>query len=89
MVVSLSSSNFFSECQITFEIYMDNHINQLKRGLYNDTIKSNISDGVSIIIVKQNLYNIITLYVNMNNSVNKSMYTLGETVYCNYIGMAD
>ena len=68
---------------------MENHINQLKRGLYNDTIKSNISDGVSIIIVKQNLYNIKTLYVNMNNSVIKSMYTIGETVYCNYIGMAD
>ena len=88
MVVSLSSSTFFSECQITFEICMENHTNQLKRGLYNDTIKSNISDGVSLIILKQHLYNSIT-YVNMNNSVNKSMYTLGETVYCNYIGMAD
>ena len=68
---------------------MENPINQLKRGFYNDTIKSNISDGVSIIIVIQNLYYNITLYVNMNNSVNKSMYTLRETVYSNYIGMAD
>ena len=68
---------------------MENHINQLKRGLYNDTIKSNISDGVSIIIVKQNMYNIITLYVNINKIVNKSMYTIRETVYCNYTGMAD
>ena len=69
---------------------MENHINQLNRGLYNDTIKSSISDGVSI-IVKQNLYNIITLYVNMNKIVNKSMYTIGETVYCKYRpnGIAD
>ena len=68
---------------------MENHINQLNRGLYNDTIKSSISDGVSI--VKQNLYNIITLYLNMNKIVNKSMYTIGETVYCNYRpnGIAD
>ena len=68
---------------------MENHINQLKRELYNDKIKSSISDGVSISIVKQNMYIIITLYVNMNNILNKSMYTIGEPVYCNYTGMAD
>ena len=68
---------------------MENHINKKKRELCNDKIKTSISDGVSISIVKQNMYIIITLYVNMNNILNKSMYTNGETVYCNYTGMAD